>query len=141
MILYLDTSSLVKLYVEEAGSGAVRRLAAGARRIAVSIATYPEARSAFARRRRERGLTPTGLRSAKAAFERDWSRMVRLAVTEDVYRAAARLAERHALKALDSLHLASYLSLRRRLPRGGAAFSSFDRRLNRAALVARWPTE
>ncbi len=96
--------------------------------------------SAFARRRRERGLTPAGLRRAKAAFERDWSRMVRLAVTEDVYRAAASLAERHGLKALDSLHLASYLSLRRRLPRGGAAFSSFDRRLNRAALRARWPT-
>lgn len=139
MILYLDTSSLVKLYVEEQGSDAVRRLVARASRIAVSIAAYPEARSAFARRRRERGLTPADLRSAKAAFERDWSRMVRLAVTEDVYRAAASFAERHALKALDSLHLASFLSLRRRLPRGGATFSSFDRRLNRAARGARWP--
>jgi predicted nucleic acid-binding protein len=139
VILYLDTSSLVKLYVEEAGSDSVRRLVAGAGRIAVSIVAYPEARSAFARRRRERGLTPAGHRSAKAAFERDWSRTVRLAVTEDVYRAAASLAERHALKALDSLHLASFLSLRRRLPRSGAAFSSFDRRLNRAALKARWP--
>src|SRR5262249_30786954 len=69
----------------------------------------------------------------------DWSRTVHLAVTEDVYRAAASLAERHALKPLDSLHLASFLSLRRRLPRGGAAFSSFDRRLKRAALQARWP--
>ncbi len=141
MILYLDTSSLVKLYVEEAGSEAVRRLATGASRVAVSIVAYPEAHSAFARRSRERGLTPAGFRSAKTAFDRDWSRMVRLAVTEDVYRAAARLAERHALKALDSLHLASYLFLRRRLPRGGAAFSSFDRRLNRASLTARWPHE
>lgn len=139
MILYLDTSSLVKLYVEETGSDAVRRLVAGASRIAVSIVGYPEARSAFARRRREGGLTPAALRSASAAFERDWSRIVRLAVTEDVYRAAASLAERHALKALDSLHLASFLSLRRRLPQRGAAFSSFDRRLNSAALRARWP--
>jgi uncharacterized protein len=139
VILYLDTSSLVKLYVEEAGSDSVRRLVAGADRIAVSIVAYPEAHSAFARRRRERGLTPAGLRSAKTALERDWSRTVRLAVTEDVYRAAASLAERHALKALDSIHLASFLSLRRRLPRGGAAFSSFDRRLKRAALNARWP--
>jgi predicted nucleic acid-binding protein len=139
VILYLDTSSLVKLYVEEAGSESVRRLAAGAGRLAVSIIAYPEARSAFARRRREGGLTPAGFRRARTAFERDWSRMVRLAVTEDAYRAAASLAERHALKALDSLHLATFLSLRRRLPRGGATFSSFDRRLNRAALKARWP--
>jgi predicted nucleic acid-binding protein len=112
---------------------------AGAARIAVSIVAYPEARSAFARRRREGGLSPAALRGASTAFERDWMRTVRLTVTEDIYRAAARLAERHALKALDSLHLASFLSLRRRLPRGGAEFSSFDRRLKRAALKARWP--
>ena len=140
MILYLDTSSLVKLYVEEAGSDAVRRLVAGASRIAVSVVAYPEARSAFARRHRERALTRADLRSVGAAFERDWSRIVRLAVTEDVYRAAAVLAERHALRALDSLHLASFLSLRRRLPRRGTAFSAFDRRLSRAALRARWPS-
>jgi predicted nucleic acid-binding protein len=41
VILYLDTSSLVKLYVEEAGSEAVRRLAMGASRVAVSIVAYP----------------------------------------------------------------------------------------------------
>ena len=139
MILYLDTSSLVKLYVEESGSDAVRRLVRGANRVAVSVVAYPEARAAFARRRREGGLTPAGQRRAAIALERDWNRLVRLALTEEVYRAAAALAERHALKALDSLHLASFLSLRRRLPRRGAAFSSFDRRLNRAALRARWP--
>jgi len=139
LILYLDTSSLVKLYVEEPGSDAVRRLVAAASRVAVSILAYPEARSAFARRRREGGLTPAGQRQARAALERDWSRMVRLTVTEDVFRAAASLAERHALKALDGLHLATFLSLRRRMPRRRATFSSFDRRLVRAALGARWP--
>lgn len=138
MILYLDTSSLVKLYVEEAGSDAVRRLVAGASRIAVSVVAYPEARSAFARRHREHALTRSAFRGVCMAFERDWSRIVRLAVTEDVYRTAAALAGRHALRALDSLHLASFLLLRRRLPPRGAAFSSFDRRLNRAALRARW---
>lgn len=139
MILYLDTSSMVKLYVEEVGSETVRRLTQQASRIAVSVVAYPEARSAFARRHREGGLTRAGLRSAAASLERDWNRIVRLAVTEEVYRAAATLAERHALRALDSLHLASFLSLRRRLPRRAAAFSSFDRRLQRAALRARWP--
>jgi predicted nucleic acid-binding protein len=140
MILYLDTSSLVKLYVEEPGSDAVRRLVAAVDRVAVSVLAYPEARSAFARRRREGGLKPAGWRRAKAAFARDWGRMVRLSVTEDVYHAAAHLAERHGLRALDALQLASFLSLRRRLPRRGAAFSSFDRRLNQAVARARWPT-
>jgi predicted nucleic acid-binding protein len=139
VILYLDTGSLVKLYVEETGSDGVRRLVAGASRIAVSILAYPEARSAFARRRREGGLTAAGLRGARSALERDWSRMVRLAVTEDVCRAAASLAERHALRALDSLQLASFLFLRRRLSPSRTAFSSFDRRLSHAARRARWP--
>lgn len=139
MILYLDTSSLVKLYVFETGSDAVGRAAAAASRIAVSVVAYPEARSAFGRRRRERALTSRDLRSIHAAFERDWSRLVRVPVTEEVYRAAAVLAERHALKALDGLQLASYLSLRRRAPRNGATFSTFDRRLGKAAARARWP--
>jgi hypothetical protein len=53
--------------------------------------------------------------------------------------AAGSLAERHALRALDALQLASFVSLRRRLPRRGIAFSSFDRRLTGAARRARWP--
>jgi predicted nucleic acid-binding protein len=65
--------------------------------------------------------------------------MVRLAVTEDVDRAAGGLAERHGLRALDGLQLASFLSLRTRLPPRGVKFSSFDRRLERAAPRARWP--
>lgn len=139
MILFLDTSSLVKLYVEESGSDSVRRLVAGASRIAVSVLAYPEARSAFARRCREGALDARGLRTARAAFERDWTRMVRLAVTEDVYRAAGGLAERHGLRALDGLQLASFLSLRTRLPPRGVKFASFDRRLERVAPRARWP--
>ena len=139
MILFLDTSSLVKLYVEEEGSGSVRRQVDAANRVAVSVLAYPEARSALARRRREGALTSAGLRNARTALERDWSRMVRLGITEDLYRAAGSLAERHALRALDALQLASFVSLRRRLPRRGIAFSSFDRRLTGAARRARWP--
>ena len=139
MILFLDTSSLVKLYVVEPGSEAVRRSVEDATRIAASVLAYPEAHSAFARRHREGGLSRSGLRGARTSLERDWSRLVRVAVTEEIYRAAAALAERHALRALDSLQLASFLSLRRRLPPRGATFSTFDRRLERAALRARWP--
>jgi predicted nucleic acid-binding protein len=139
VILFLDTSSLVKLYVEEAGSDSVRRLVTGASRIAVSVLAYPEARSAFARRRREGSLDARGLRTARAAFERDWTRLVRLAVSEDVYRAAGSLVERHGLRALDGLQLASFLSLRVRLSRRRVKFSSFDKRLVRLAPRARWP--
>ncbi|MEK7696897.1 MAG: type II toxin-antitoxin system VapC family toxin, partial [Pseudomonadota bacterium] len=56
MILYLDTSALVKLYVREAGSGEVKKLARESAALATSIVAYAEVRAAFARLMRE-GVT------------------------------------------------------------------------------------
>lgn len=53
MILYLDTSSLVKLYVAELGSAQVRQMVVRAGVVATSVVAFPEARSAFARLARE----------------------------------------------------------------------------------------
>ena len=46
MTLYLDTSSLVKLYVEEIGSDDVRELVAESAVVSTSIVAYPETRAA-----------------------------------------------------------------------------------------------
>lgn len=72
MTLYLDTSSLVKLYVTEPGSDEVRALVDAAAIVATSSRAYPETRAALARRRRERVLRPAGFASAKKTFEADW---------------------------------------------------------------------
>ena len=53
MMLYLDTSSLVKLYIEESSSDEVRRWVQKATTLVSSRVAYPEALSAFARRHRE----------------------------------------------------------------------------------------
>ncbi|MBE9540835.1 MAG: type II toxin-antitoxin system VapC family toxin, partial [Proteobacteria bacterium] len=53
MVIYLDTSSLVKLYVEEEDSSKVADLVRSSKVIATSLIAYAEARSAFARRYRE----------------------------------------------------------------------------------------
>ena len=71
MTLYLDTSSLVKLYVAEPGSDAVRKLVDAATVVATSSIAYTETRAALARRRRERALRPAAFASAKKAFEAD----------------------------------------------------------------------
>lgn len=135
MILYLDTSSLVKLYVEEESSEEVRRLVREASLVATSVVAYPEARSAFARLRRERAVTAREAEALRTDFERDWPRYLALEVTEPIWRRAGDLAERHALRGFDSLHLASFLSL---LPGDlgePLRFSAFDERLNVAALA------
>ena len=132
MIAYLDTSSLVKLYVEEEGSGIIRELVERAELVATSVVTYAEARAALARQRREGGLTAAGFGQAKNDFEQDWPRYLAVEVNEVVYRSAGDLSEKHRLRGFDSLHLASYLSLFGDGV-GQIRFSSFDEALNRAA--------
>lgn len=133
MILYLDTSSLVKLYVDEPGSADVRRLVDQAELVAVSVVAYPEARAAFARRKRERSLTPGGFRRARSAFEADWPRVLALDATASLARQAGELAERERLRGFDALHLAAYLMIAREFQGDDVRFSSADRALERAA--------
>ncbi len=136
MILYLDTSSLVKLYLEEDGRQAVRSLVDRAAVVATSVIAYPEARSAFARLRREDVLTAGDLARVKGDFERDWSSLLRLHVTEKIWRHAGELTEIHSLRGFDSLHLASYLALIDLDLTQRVEFSAFDNRLNDAAAAA-----
>jgi predicted nucleic acid-binding protein len=134
--LYLDTSSLVKLYVAEPGSDRVRALVNEATLVATSAVAYPETRAALAKRRREGGLTPTVFAKAKRAFERDWPKYLALAASASLCQVAGDLAEQYRLRGFDSVHLASYLEVARRAGAAQTRFSSDDDRLNRAARLA-----
>lgn len=57
MILYLDASALVKLYVDEAGTSMVVGRIQRAEAVATVLITYAEARAALARHRREGALS------------------------------------------------------------------------------------
>jgi uncharacterized protein len=133
MILYLDTSSLIKIYVDEPGSEIVRHLLGQASIVSTSVIAYPESRAALGRLRREGTLTRLDHERSKRALENDWTRLLALNVTESVYRRAGDLAEKHGLRGFDSLHLASYLGLISQSEGQPVRFSSFDDSLNRAA--------
>jgi predicted nucleic acid-binding protein len=110
-VIYLDTSWLVKLYVDEADAERVRRASDAAATVFVSDLSYVEFHGALARRRREGSLssgTATGLR---ARFRREWPSRNRIAVSRDVIGGAADLVSKHALRSLDALHLASALAV------------------------------
>ena len=133
MTLYLDTSSLVKLYIEEAGSADMRGLVANAAVIATSIVAYAETRARFARLRRMGELSPTKLTVAKRDFEAQWPSFLILALDATISREAGDMAERYALRGFDALHLASFAEIARRAGVHDTRFSSFDERLNKAA--------
>ena len=132
MMLYLDTSALVKLYVDEPLSQEVSAAVDEAEAVATSLLAYAEARAAFARARREARFSPHAYRHIVEAFEEDWPRYITVEVTDLIVKNAGNLAASRALRGYDALHLASALSLRERAS-SLMTFLAFDRELSVAA--------
>jgi len=130
MILYLDTSSLLKYYVDEDHSGEVRGWIDGADMLATSRMTLVEAAAALSRRHLGGGLTREQCRSAFADLEADWPQYIAVELYEE---RAAEVAWRHLLRGFDSIQLAAALTVRQGAGPERLVFSSFDAELNEAA--------
>lgn len=134
MILYLDTSALVKLYVTEDHSADVQAAAEAADSMASSVLAYVEAQAAFARLRCERLLSATQHDLTRERFREDWRAMRRVDASDVLLERAVELAEAFALRAYDSVHLAAadYLA---RAANEALLFACHDAALNKAAKV------
>lgn len=132
MILYLDTSAYIKLYVEEQGSDSLRAAVAQSF-LHTHWITYAEMRAALARLHRMGYQTDDAYREHKREFETDWKAVNAIMPEERMLRRAGDLAERFGLRGYDSVHLAAAESLR--MDRGAEflRFASFDQVLNRSA--------
>lgn len=130
MILYLDTSSLVKLYVTEPHAEEVKLWTDAATAVVTSRLALPEATSAFARRHREGDLTEDDFIRARHALEADWARFVVVEIDEHL---AADLAARHPLRGADAVHVAAALAVRQLDSPVAVSFSTFDMRQRAAA--------
>lgn len=126
MTLFLDTSALVKLYVDEPDSDAVRAWVEQADEVACQWLAYVEARSAFAAKRRLGELADGELAACKDEFEGDWARYHRVALTQPLLRRAGAVSEQLGVRAYDSVHLAAAESLQTALGEP-VTFGSFDR--------------
>jgi len=130
--LYLDTSALVKLYVDEDGSPVVRGILQRAVVTATSAIAYVETRAALARRRREGGLAASEYRRATRSFDDDWVHYQRVSVTDQLISEAADTAESFKLRAYDAVHLVSALTISARLE-AQVVFACWDAGLSQAA--------
>ena len=131
MILYVDTSALVKLYVPEPESSAVQQLVESAEIAAISLVAYAEARAALARKRRERAVDLKDYRRIIQEFNDDWDNYFIVDVTEPLVKRAGRLAEKHGLRGYDAIQLSSAVLMREET-RQVVSFCCFDERLLRA---------
>lgn len=131
MILYLDTSSLVKLYLEEAHSDSVRQWVEEAEIIATSRVAYPETMSALTRRTRSGDISRSGFEKVREAFNDQWDQLAKISMNEII---AGALAVKHGLRGFDAIHLEAALSVRADNNDVSVTFSSFDTQLNKAAV-------
>ncbi len=138
MILYLDTSALVKLYVRETGSRIVAKLARESAALATSIVAYAETRAAFARLMRAGVTVEKRHHERLKQFNADWESFMRIELGHALARTAGELAEAYALRGFDAIHLASALWLNDSSG-GKLRFAAFDARLRAAAERAGLP--
>jgi len=132
MILYCDTSALIKRYVEEEGSGRVNELWDAAEGIATSVVAFAEAVAALNRKKREGILTPREYARTVASWKRDYESFILVPVDGSLNERIELLARSYPLRGFDAIHLASALLIRS----GGKVATSvacFDRALNEAA--------
>jgi len=131
VIVYLDTSAAVKLYVTEAGSEAVCHAVASASEAATSLLAYAEVEAAFARKYRMHEITAAELENIRHELDRDRAHFNQLPVGSETVRMAGNLAERFGLRGYDAVHLASAYLLSREI-RFTVSFACFDLALNSA---------
>jgi len=111
LILFLDTSALVKLYIAEPGSERMREFVARGEPMAASVLAFAEIHATFTRRRREELLQASELEQLQLAFANDWEELTQVPVGSAVLQLVPGLCGRHPLRGADAVHLASALLL------------------------------
>lgn len=132
MIHYLDTSALVKRYVDEPGSRSMLPLFRAGNVATVRIA-YAEIAAAIARLCRERAMDETERDEIYERLDPDFASMTVVEVRAALVRRVPDLVKRRPLRGFDAIHLVAALTLRDR----GAVitFWAADRVLIEAALA------
>lgn len=124
MTTYVDSSAMLKVYVEEADSDIAEQLLAADPVLVTSWITLVEVRRNLARL-----VEPSDLPDLRRRFERDLDGLALVSVDQVVCESAAAIGEQLSVRSLDAIHLACA----RRLQVPGLSFLTFDLRQAQAA--------
>jgi predicted nucleic acid-binding protein len=132
VILFCDTSALIKLLIIEPGSDQMQQASSQADAIAVCRITWAEAMAGMARRLREQPKDAEVLEQARQQLIQSWPHCTIVEVSQQLVETAGRFADAFALRGYDSVQLAAahelHLSTDQPL-----TFACFDRRLKQSA--------
>ncbi|AGA28707.1 type II toxin-antitoxin system VapC family toxin [Singulisphaera acidiphila] len=135
-IYFLDTSALVKRYVDEVGTGWVQALTHPGAGHTHFLARITQAEMVSAVTRRERGghIAPADAVTALADFQFDFARQYLVVeISAGLVAHATSLARRYALRGYDAVQLAAALEVQDNA--SGLVLLSADGDLNAAAIA------
>jgi predicted nucleic acid-binding protein len=132
-VLYLDTSAVLRAVVESGTSPLVERRIREAKALVSSRLSLVESCRALHRLRSAGRVSEERLADAERDVAAVWSRCELWEVTRSVCETACVVAIGRPIRALDAIHLATFVLARRRL--AGLELLTTDDRLEQAAAV------
>jgi uncharacterized protein len=127
VITYVDTSTLIKLLIDEVGTVEAGQIWDEPDVLASARVAHVEARAALAAAQRQGRISADVLRVAVEGLNVLWSQVSVVEIDDTLMRLAGDLAATHSLRGYDAVHLAASHVV------GADVFSSADRRLCEAA--------
>lgn len=141
MILYLDSSALVKRYLHEMRSAEVERVFTQAEQAGTAIISRAEVSAALAKAVRMDWLAHADALKGLSEFQSQWETLFRLHIREITVGRADALAWKYGLRGYDAVHLACALLWQESLA-VPVTLATFDKELWDAAQLAglnTWP--
>lgn len=132
MILYCDTSALVKRYVEEDRSDEVDDIWEEAVEVATSTVAFAESMATFRRKFREGVLSEVEYTQTVTEFKNEYTRLILVSISSELNRIIEELLLKYPLRGFDAIHLGSALLIHK----GDllvTMFACFDQALNEVA--------
>lgn len=139
MILFCDTSALVKLYIKEDASDEMQALARSASAIAVCRTAWTEIMAALSRRARENRTDAKAIETVRTRLRTDWPRYAIVEITQPLAELAGEYADTFALRSYDSVQPATARNVQQAAGKE-LLFACFDPRLQKAARMLGMPT-
>lgn len=142
MKLYIDSNAWVSIYANDNPNDAILTSKAiePASEIVTSPITYSEVRAAFKGLHHNKRITKREYLQAVKDFDRDWSTIQTLDVTDALALLAGALADTHLLKGCDAIHVATAMTFD--LLSNDLEFLTFDlqleKRIAASSIIPLW---
>jgi predicted nucleic acid-binding protein len=128
LTIYLDTSAILKRYLNEAQAEETRQFHEGADEVATSVITRVETASALARLAFLHSITDAEEKEIWREFEEDWISITRLQIVPKSLDKAVEVARQYHLRGYDAMHLGCAVSWKEELNLP-VVLATFDRDL------------